>query len=341
MIQEPSVPLLIKIVTFTRLPARWMTATIAIILLLIFVIFSSLDGSLSGFIEDDLWRYFMDAPVLITYILLVYPFMYRLWTKSVQTLYELMSEKSGDRDKPNLYIPDPKRRWEIISFVGGAVFWLCLWQPWTWVDRWQSGSAWLSVYDVVTQCMLFGLLVMVIYSSFVGHMYQNGLLKRRLILNIFNTSTLTPVARSSLGLSITFIGGISLSLIFQNQEDLLKWNNIFVWAILLCFAILVFFLSLWSTHSAMSDAKKRELSFVRNQLKITSAELKEKAEDSTRRGTDELSPTITALLNYERRITEVPEWPFNAGILRRLTVSILAPVVVFLVKVFSGIGFRL
>jgi len=91
----------------------------------------------------------------------------------------------------------------------------------------------------------------------------------------------------------------------------------------------------------MLEAKKRELSFVQNQLKIASAALKEKAGDNTRKGTNELSPTITAWLNYERRIREVPEWPFNAGILRRLIVSTLAPIAVFLVKVFSGLGFRL
>ncbi|MFC1946429.1 hypothetical protein ACFLXY_00765 [Chloroflexota bacterium] len=341
MIKEPAKPLLVRIIDFTRLDKRWMTAIYAFSLVFLFVLASLLDGNLSGFIRDNLWRYFMDAPVLITYILLVYPVMYRLWLKSVQALHSLLPANVNNSDHPNLEIPEPKRGWEIISFVAGSVFWICLWQPWSWGNRWETGSFWLSLYDIVTQCILFGLLGMVVYSSFMGNLYHNWLSKQHLNFDIFNTTSLTPVARSSLGLSITFIGGISLSLIFQDQEDLLRWNNILVWVILLCFTIIVFFLSLMSTHTTMSNAKKTELSFVQKQLKIASVELKEKAEDATRKGTNDLSPTITAWLNYERRIKEVPEWPFNAGIIRRLIVSTFTPIAVFVIKVLSGLGFHL
>lgn len=341
IVKEPSHPLLVRIVGLTSLPAYWMTALYAIILGLLFVIASLLDGTLAGFIRDDFWRYFLDAPVLITYVLLVYPLMFRLWLNSVHALHAIRHEDQGNVQKSILTVPDPKRHWEIVAFLVGAAFWIFLWQPWTWGYRWEPGHIWLSVYDIITQCILFGLLSMVLYGSFIGNMYTNSLIKQRLNLDIFNTTALAPIARSSLGLSITFIGGISLSLIFQTQEDLLLWNNIIVWVILLLFAILIFFLSMWNTHSTMADAKNRELRFVQKQLKLASIELKEKAEDNTRKGTNELSPTITAWLNYERRIKEVPEWPFNGGILRRLTVSTLTPVAVFLIKVFSGLGFRL
>lgn len=341
MNKEPTEPLLVRIIDYSRLDKRWMTVFYAFILLILFVIASSLDGTLNGFIENDLWRYFMDAPVLITYILLVYPVMYRLWLKSIQALYSLLPVNVSNSDHPYPEIPEPKRGWEIISFIAGSVFWLCLWQPWNWGARWESGSSWLSVYDIFTQCILFGLLGMVVYSSFMGNLYHNRLIKQPLNFDIYDTTSLTPVARSSLGLSITFIGGISLSLIFQTQEDLLTWNNILVWVILLCFAILVFFLSLWSTHTTMSDAKKRELIFVQKHLKTASLELKEKAEEGTRKETNDLSPTITAWLNYERRIKEVPEWPFNAGIIRRLAVSTFTPIAVFIIKVISGLGFHL
>jgi len=174
-----------------------------------------------------------------------------------------------------------------------------------------------------------------IYSLFTGNRYLNRLIRHNLNLDIFNTGALTPIARSSLGFSIAIIGGISLSLVFQTQDDLLMWNNITIWVILVCFAVLLFFLSMWSTHSTMVEAKKRELDLVQKHLKAASSELKERAEDGSLKGTEELSSSITAWVNYERRIKEVPEWPYNASIIRRLAVSTLAPVAVFLIKVFS------
>ena len=51
------------------------------------------------------------------------------------------------------------------------------------------------------------------------------------------------------------------------------------------------------------------------------------------------SSTLNVWMNYERRIKEVTEWPFNPAILRRLLASTLAPVAVFFLKVFPGLGF--
>ena len=90
----------------------------------------------------------------------------------------------------------------------------------------------------------------------------------------------------------------------------------------------------------MVDAKKRELIFVQKQLKSATEELKVLMVGDNRQETTVLSHSITDWLNYERRIREVPEWPFNAGIIQRLAASTLAPVTVFLVKTFSGLGFR-
>jgi len=55
---------------------------------------------------------------------------------------------------------------------------------------------------------------------------------------------------------------------------------------------------------------------------------------------EELSSTINAWVNYERRIKETPEWPYNAGIIRRLLASTVVPAVVYLIKIISGLGLR-
>ena len=184
------------------------------------------------------------------------------------------------------------------------------------------------------------LVLRLIYSSITGARQFSQLTRQNLKLDIFNTKVLAPVAHSSLGVSLAFIGGISLSLVFQTQESLLVWYNILIYAVLVLATVVIFFLSMWSTHNAMVDAKKQRLTLAQEYLVGASRKLEDQVVTGQSEGTEDLSVNITAWLNYERRIKEVPEWPFNASIIRRLLASTLAPVAVFLIKVFSGLGFR-
>jgi len=342
MTTEPrAYPLLIEMMKCSRLQWRWIMVIVAALLLLLLALVAYLDGVFADLSHWEFWRNFLDGPTLIIYILVVYPPIWRLWWRAVQSLQALLPVDEGSSKRVVIESPLPNRGWEWAFIIIGAVFWLTLWQPWDWENRWESGAIWLSAYDVVTQTVLFSLLAWLLYSSFSGNRYLSRLGRQNLNVDLFDTSTLTPVARSSLGFTIVFIGGISLSLVFQTQEDLLMWNNIIVWAILVCFVVLLFFLSMWSTHSTMASAKRRELDLAQKHLKTASRELRERAADDSLKGAEELSLTITMWMNYERRIKEVPEWPFNAGIIRRLAVSALAPVAVFLIKVFSGLGIRM
>ena len=340
MTDEPrAYPLVMELTKRSRLQWRWIMVIVAAFLLLLLVLVAYLDGVFTDLSNWEFWRNFLDGPTLILYILVVYPPIWRLWWRAVQSIQALLPVDEGSPKRESFEVPLPKRRWEWVSIIIGAVFWLALWQPWA--ESWRSGVIWLSVYDLVTQMLLFGLLAWLLYSSLAGNRYLSRLGRQNLNVDLFDTSTLTPVARSSLGFTIVFIGGISLSLVFQTQEDLLMWNNIIVWAILVCFVVLLFFLSMWSTHSTMASAKRRELDLAQKYLKTASHELRERAADGSLKGAEELSLTITMWMNYERRIKEVPEWPFNAGIIRRLAASALAPVAVFLIKVFSGLGIRM
>ena len=341
MAEEPrAYPLVMELMKRSRLRWRWIVVVVAAVLLLFLILATFLDGVFTDLSHWSLWRNFLDAPTLTIYILVIYPFVWRLWWRSAQSLQALLPIDEGSSKRVAVEVPLPNRRWEWAAMLVGAVFWLSLWQPWGWDRRWEPGAIWLSAYDVVTQTILFGLLGWLVYSSFVGNRYLSRLSRQHLNLDIFDTGTLIPIARSSLGFSLAFIGGISLSLVFQTQEDLLMWNNITVYVILVCFTILLFFLSMWSAHSTMAETKKRELTLARKHLKAASRELKERAADGGLKGTEELSSTITAWVTYEKRVKEAPTWPFNADIFRRLAMSTLVPAVVYLIKIFSQLGVR-
>ena len=55
-------------------------------------------------------------------------------------------------------------------------------------------------------------------------------------------------------------------------------------------------------------------------------------------GTEELSTNLNAWLSYERRIKEVPDWPYTASILRSLIASTAVPAAVYVFKVLTGVG---
>ncbi|HEY86968.1 MAG TPA: hypothetical protein G4O06_02910 [Dehalococcoidia bacterium] len=341
MAKEPgSYPLLMELVKYSRLPWYWVTVMIAVVMLLVLVLVAYLDGDFTKLSEWNLWRSFLDAPVLTIYILVVYPVFWRLWWQSVQSLRSLLPIDEGSSKRVAVEVPLPNRRWEWASMIIGAVFWLSLWQPWGWGRRWEPGAIWLSAYDVVTQMILFGLLSWLIYSSFTASRYLSRLSRQHLNLDIFDTGVLTPIARSSLGFSLAFIGGISLSLVFQTQEDLLMWNNITVWVILVCFTVLLFFLSMWGTHSTIAKAKRRELDLAQKHLKAASRELKERAADGSLKGMVELSSTINAWVTYEKRVKEASTWPFNAGIIRSLAMSVLVPAAIYLMKIVGSFWAR-
>jgi hypothetical protein len=57
-------------------------------------------------------------------------------------------------------------------------------------------------------------------------------------------------------------------------------------------------------------------------------------------GTEKLSYTITVLVNYQRLVKAAPTWPFNADIIRKLVVSAIIPVIVYLIKIIAGLGLR-
>jgi hypothetical protein len=159
-------------------------------------------------------------------------------------------------------------------------------------------------------------------------------------LDILETDLLTPVAQYSLGISLIFIGGTSMSLINTTWEQLLKWNNIMTYSILIVAIVLMFILSVWGTHNAIAKIKDRELSLALRHLNETSRKLKERTPENQSESVEELSATLSSWTTYRTLVQQTPTWPFNANIIRRLIASIIVPAVVYLIKILAGLGIR-
>ena len=93
-------------------------------------------------------------------------------------------------------------------------------------------------------------------------------------------------------------------------------------------------------HQAMSKAKEIKLATIQKHMSAVSGEVDERMALVQFNGTEKLSHTITVLVNYQRLVKAAPNWPFNADIIRKLIVSAIVPVIVYLIKIIAGLGLR-
>jgi len=327
--ESRSDPLLVALMKRSRLPWYWTTATVAAVILLFLILAGFLNGvptDLLGF-----WRSHLDEPVMITYILVVYPFMWRLHGRAIQAFRPLLPVEEGAFNRLTAEVSAPNRRWEWVAVLMGATFSVALGQPWSW--PWSGGNWLYGLYMLVTALLLFGLLAWMIYDTLFRTLRLARLSRQGLKLDIFDTGLLAPISQWGLGISLLWVGGVSLSLVFQTWEGMQSWQTITIYAILVLATVLIFFLSMWSTHRAMAAGKKGELAIAQKHLAEAYHELKNRATQSQLEGMEELSSAITAWATTLRQIREAPVWPFNPGTILRLVLSILAAGIIFVIRV--------
>ena len=323
------------IVKSSRLPWYWFTTLFTLTLLLLLIITTVLDGMTARFSQWDFWREFVAGPFIIAYIFLIFPYMHHLSEKAADAFRQLQPHESTQTDREKATIS--RRDWEWVALAIGALFWILITRPWDW--QWGGDGLWLYLYTLISASLLFGLLGWLIYYAIVESRHINRLSRQELKLDIFDNSAMIPIARSSLGTSFAFIGGISISLIFQTVDSLLTWQNITIYVVLVFATLLIFFFSLWSTHRIMAVTKHKELTIVRTQLEEAIRKLRDSTVNQSIEDASSLHSAVAAWGTYENRVREASEWPFNANILRRLAASVLVPGLVYLVKVLVGTRF--
>jgi hypothetical protein len=292
-----------------------------------------IDGAIGDLLEFEFLRYILSFIVYIAYFMAVYPFMMRSREKAVLAFKPLLSLEDDAFDKVATNISKPNRRLEWTAIFLGISFYLgALGQPWT-LD-WASDSFWLTVYFVFTVTIVYGLISWLIYDTLIGIVRVSRLSRYDLKLDVLDTEMLSPIARWSLVISLVFVGALSLSVIAM-WEIMLEWQTITGFVITICITVLIFYLSMWTAHRAMNEAKKRKLALVKKHLAGLSRELDGLLTKGHHRGTEKLSSTINMWITYEKRVKEAPTWPFNAGIVSRLAMSLLMPAAIFLIKIIG------
>ncbi|UCD08094.1 MAG: hypothetical protein JSU79_06985 [Dehalococcoidales bacterium] len=325
-------PLLESFIKVIKLPRYITILIIAVLLILFLVLVAFLEGSFSNGIDWSFWRLGLQSAIIV-YIFVISPFIQKLSERMLTSLESLLPQTEKEEILKNII--QNNRRWEWVALLLGLVFFIALGQPWNW------DMSWFDIYSLVTNIIVFALLGYLIYGGISGTLRLTRLTRKYIHFEIFDIGALVPVAQWSLCVSLAFVGGISLSVVFQPFENLRQMENIVVYSILVCVTILLFFTSMWSTHSAMASVKKRELNMVRENLDYHRKQLKQQSSDSTNNDKDRLYSAIAVWSIYEKQVREAPTWPFNAGILGRLVLSSLVPAIIYGIKIVLGLGIRL
>ncbi len=324
----------------SRLSWGWTTAIIAFLLLLFGILLTYLEGHQGELRTWEFWRAALLDPLLISYFLAMYPLVRRMYNRALQAHRPLLQVDEVAFSRLVTEGSIPRRRWEWAAMALGVAFIISIVQPWI-LDSVSRELLWLYTYVLFLDMLVFGLFGWLVYDLLTRILRLSRLSRQHTKLDIFDFELLTPIGQWGLGISAILIGGISLSLVFQTQESLLRWQPITIYAVLICVTVLIFFLSTRSVHKIMAHAKRNKLTLARKHLALTSRKLEKMQEEGRFEGLEGIYSAIAASATYERRIRESPEWPFNTGIIRRLLTSIVVPIAVYLVKILGSLGIRI
>jgi hypothetical protein len=275
---------------------------------------------------SGLWMLGLD-PVMIVYILVVHPFMHRRSERAMRSLEALAPHAGGaGRPKP------ASRRGEWGAMLLGTLIGLVV------ARRVPGAEGWLRLYAEATSALMFALLATVIYGSVVRSRHLAAHSRAGLELNVFDGHLLTPFAQWGQSLSLVFVGGISLSLLFQSYESLRSMEGVIVYGSLVIVALTLFFMSMWTIHVALAKAQDKELARVRRDLGAArEALLRHRACESAGAVQDAYLPVVV-LGVYEQQVQGASTWPFNPTMVGRVFASAGAPLGVYLVKLAFGVG---
>lgn len=313
----------------SRLGPRYFTfvAILAIVLVLLLALAAFAEDEKKLTVTSALGLLGLD-PAIIVYVLVVHPFMHRRWDHAMRSL-EALAHHVEEAGQPKAH---NRRRAEWYAMLLGALFGLAV------ARRIPGVEGWLRLYSETTSVLMFALLAASILGSFARSRHLAARLHAGVELNVFDGHLLTPFAQWGQSLSLVFVGGISLSLLFQSYQTLRSVESVIVYGTLVIVALTLFFMSMWTIHVALTKAQTKELVKVRREQAVArEALVHHRAVDSAGAVQDAYLPTVVLGL-YERQVLEAPTWPFNPAIVGRVFASAVAPLGVYVLKLAFGIG---
>jgi hypothetical protein len=263
------------------------------------------------------------APVVISYILIVSHWMAKSDSDLLKAFRPLVliEDEAFDRLARDASRIHPAG--EGIALLLGALIGLGMSLPWLK----SMDTFWLRLYVPISLSMMWGILAWVIYYSMASTKLVTALHRQPLKVDILDTKPFEPMGRYSLVISLVFVGGIALGIVFGlDVKNIFAWQSWVINLPLLCVPVIVFFLNMRETHRLLAAEKKRQLQAVTKKIRLVSQVMQSNITREESLGDTAIE--FTALVAYEARLRTASTWPYNTGMLRTLFFTLLLPLVV-------------
>jgi len=316
-------PLVEYFVAYMGRPRLAFAAAVVVLLAMLLSLAAYSQGGLAMGGPRGLWKLGLE-PTLIVYILAIYPWLQRRWAMALEVLRPLSSQLELVVSQAG------SRRGELIAVLLGAAF--SLWVT----SSWPNAGQWVRLYLVASNIVLFSLMAQAIYDGLERTRRLARIVRAGLKMDLFDRQLLTPVARWGQTVSLTFVGGICLSLLFQSYETLHTAQSLVIYTVLIVVSLILFFTSMWSIHMALVAAQQRELAVVHRQWQLARTELKRRLAETGEQDIADLYYPVVVLGAYESQVLAASTWPFNPKIVKEVLASLVAPFVIYGLKIALG-----
>jgi len=294
--------------------------TIGLLLILAPIAATVTDGMWEEFIAGGQWRPLLTAPVVILYILAVSRWLSTSDARLLAAYRPIVQIDDEAFDQIVRRASHISPAGEVIALVAGALVGLGI------SLSWLRGldTVLLRLYVPVSLALMDGLLAWTIYGAFASTRLLAAIHRQPLKVNILDIKPLEPVGRYSLTVSLVFVGGIALGLIFGlDTENIHAWQVWLFYLPLLSVPFIIFFLNMRGTHRLLAAEKKRCLKLVAKRIHAANMAIQRRLEEDESLGN--LAEEYTALIAYETRLRLASTWPYNTSMLRTLFFTILVP----------------
>jgi len=279
-----------------------------------------IDGQLILFFTSSLWRALLLQPAIVIYILLLVPVMQRTRERVIVGLRPIV--RLTDEAFKQLVVEksriDPRSELMAVS-IGALVGWFM--KQGIHIDL---DVPWIQAYLTIATPLMYAALAWVIYGAFAGTGLYRALLRQPLEIDIFDISPFEPIGRESVMISVAFIIGATLAMVFSITNELvLEFESVLVYIFFASVAVLVFFLNLRDTHRVLADAKQRELDLAEARISRAYQALKSEAQGGE--AIQAIAAEMDVWIACRDRLRKTRTWPYNTEIIRNLLISTLMP----------------
>ena len=318
--------LLERLVTPFRSRRGWLVLAAALLLLALGVIaVAARRGAIDAGQRGELWRLALQ-PAVVLYVLVAYPWLQGRWLMAMGSLHSLGVHASRIAAAQVV-----SRRGEWLALGVGVLF------SWLISQSIAHAEPWLLVYDYAGNSVMFGLLALTIYDGGSRTRRLTRLVNADLKLDLFDRQSLVPLARWGQTVTLTFVGGTCLSLLFQSHRTLNTVASAVIYSTMVVVALSLFFTSTWSIHVALRAARERELADVRQRLELARGDLKRRLAQQAEPDLARAYEPVVMLGLYEKQVQEASTWPFNPKIAKELAFSVAVPVLIYFAKLAAGV----